>query len=388
MKQEAKITKPTSKKEVETLFFNTSSAKLQRFYTEFDFKWKVLIVILMGFLIGVVALFFVKNSGLYSLGIAAVTQGLSRIITTSIDAKTNASDEVVSLISSLTFWFFLLIVNIPLLIFAWKKIGKKFSILTLIYLVSNSVFSFALNRIPNIDDVLLLGNVESIIIQDNMGKDNISSPVMFLVWNTADNSKVISLVFYGLLAPILTTGLYAIVYIIGASTGGADIISIYWFKSKLKSLSKVFLVLNIILLFIGYFLGSFLTIGIGYDTWDVEQTLLGPNFVCSLFINILFSVLLDKLYPRYKMVSVKIIGKNVNKINDKLNEIGYIHSRTLYKGVGSYSKQEMDCMETYCFFTEVHDLIRTIRTVDENAFIVVNKNIEISGKLSLYKFIE
>ncbi len=126
MKTRAK-NKTNQKKEIETLFFNTSSVKLQRFYTDFDFKWKVLIVIIMGFLIGTVALFFVKNSGLYSLGIAAITQGLSRIITTSIDAKTNASNDVVNLVSSLTFWFFILIVNIPLLIFSWKKIGKKFT---------------------------------------------------------------------------------------------------------------------------------------------------------------------------------------------------------------------------------------------------------------------
>ncbi len=234
---------------------------------------------------------------------------------------------------------------------------------------------------------MLLGNVESNIISKDQNS-NICAPVMFLVWDDADVSKVISLLFYGLFAPTLTTGLYAIIYIIGGSTGGADIISIYWFKSKLKSLSKVFLILNVILLFIGYFLGSFLTIGIGYNIWEPEQTLLGPNFVCSLFINILFSTLLEHLYPRYKMVSVKVIGKKVKAVNDKLNEIGYIHSRTLTKAIGSYSKEEMDCMEIYCFFTEVNDLIKIIRTVDENAFITVNKNIEISGKLSLYKFIE
>ncbi len=383
-KNTKKITEVHQKsKEIETLSFINSRAKFGKLYRITNYKWKIIIILLMGMVIGTVSLFFVKNSGLYSLGFAALTQGLSRIITTALDVN-DASREVIDIVSSLTFWFFLLLFNIPLLIFSWKKIGHKFTLLTLFYLVAMSGFGFALDQIPNVNNVFLLGEVKSFLITEKQ----LQIEVRFLTWNKQDISSVVSLLFYGVLTPLIVTGPYAIIYILGGSTGGSDIVSIYYFKIKLKSIGKIFFIVNLFLLFLGYFLGTFLTVGIGYNYWNVQECLFGPNFVCSLIIVFLFSFVLELLYPRYKMVSVKCIGKNAKKVNEKLNEVNYIHNRTLYQGIGSYTNKQVDMMEVYCFYTELGELIDLIRNVDEDILIIVDKDIEINGKFKIHKFIE
>ena len=366
------------KKEIETSFFCNTNVKLNRFYSNISFHWKILIVILSSFIIGTLSLFLIKNTGLYSMGISSLTQGLSRIITASL-LKNNVSNTIVSLVSDLTFWFFIVIVNIPLLFFSYKKIGKKFTILTIIYLLSSSIFSYSLNQIPGISNISLFGDVKS--------KESSLNQIVYLTWNGSDPSHIISLLMSGLCYSVFSTIFYAIIYILGASTAGGDIISIYWFKKKLKPLGKIIFMMNIFFLIFGYIIGSYISIGMLENYWEY-RSLLGPNLICSIFMSIVFSYILNKLYPRYKVVSVKCYGKSVNKINNMLNDQNYIHNRTISDVTGSYSKEKIQIMEIYCFFYELHELISEIRKVDEKIFIAVNKEVEINGRMSFYKFIE
>ena len=380
MKMNNKKSKNTfkQKKEIETSFFCNTNVKLNRFYSNINFHWKVLIIILSSFVIGTFSLFLIKNTGLYSMGISSLTQGLSRIITSSL-LKNNVSNDTVNLVSDLTFWFFIVLVNIPLLFFSYKKIGKKFTILTVVYLLSSSIFSFSINQIPGISNISLFGDVKS--------EEYAINQIIYLTWNGSDPSHVISLLISGLCFSVFSTMFYAIIYILGASTAGGDIISIYWFKKKFKPLGKIIFMLNIFFLIFGYTIGSYASIGMLENNWDY-RLLFGPNLICSIFMSIVFSYILNKLYPRYKVVCVKCFGKSVNKINKILNEQNYIHNRTISDVTGSYSKEKIQVMEIYCFFDELHELISEIRKVDEKIFIAVNKEVEINGRMSFYKFIE
>ncbi|MGL5640581.1 MAG: DUF2179 domain-containing protein [Mycoplasmoidaceae bacterium] len=379
-KKEEKIqVKGSAGANFEKKFFKSSTLRLSKIYSITSKRQKYIMVILIGMMIGFLTLIFLKNTGLYSMGVTAITQGLSRIIT-SIMFLNKVDENVVNIVSDLTFWFFILIVNSPLLFFAKKHIGNQFTFLTLAYLLTSSIFPFLISLIPGIQNVLLFGDIKSVELT------NLPPNITLLTWGSLDSGKVISLFFYSLAFPFLSVLLYTIVYAIGGSTGGSDIISIYYLKIKLKSLGQILIVINFFCVITGSFIGSYVSIGILENDWHY-QNFFSPNLVCSIINFSIFGFLLQVLYPRFRMSSIKVFGKNIEKINEHLDSINCIHSRTISKAIGSYSKKEQYILEMYITIIELGPIIKEIRKIDNNAFIVINKNIEIDGNLSFPVFL-
>ena len=362
----------------EKKFFKSSTLRLSKIYSITSQRQKYLMVILIGMIIGFLTLIFLKNTGLYSMGVTALTQGLSRIITSAM-VLNNVNKEVVNIVSEFTFWFFILFVNAPLLFFAKKYIGNQFTFLTLAYLLTSAIFPFSISFIPGIQDILLFGNIKSEVFTNLQN-------ITLLTWDKLDSGKVISLFFYSLAFPFTSVMLYTIVYAIGGSTGGSDIVSIYYLKIKLKSLGKILIIINFFCVIIGSFIGSYLSIGLLEKNWNY-QNFFSPNLVCSIINFSIFGFLLQILYPRFRMSSIKVFGQNIEKINEHLDSIDCIHSRTISKAMGSYSKKEQYILEMYITIIELGPIIKEIRKIDENAFIVINKNIEIDGNLSFPVFL-
>lgn len=362
----------------EKKFFKSSTLRLSKIYSITSQRQKYLMVILIGMIIGFLTLIFLKNTGLYSMGVTALTQGLSRIITSAM-VLNNVNKEVVNIVSEFTFWFFILFVNAPLLFFAKKYIGNQFTFLTLAYLLTSAIFPFSISFIPGIQNILLFGNIKSEVFTNLQN-------ITLLTWDKLDSGKVISLFFYSLAFPFTSVMLYTIVYALGGSTGGSDIVSIYYLKIKLKSLGKILIIINFFCVIIGSFIGSYLSIGLLEKDWNY-QNFFSPNLVCSIINFSIFGFLLQILYPRFRMSSIKVFGQNIEKINEHLDSINCIHSRTISKAMGSYSKKEQYILEMYITIIELGPIIKEIRKIDENAFIVINKNIEIDGNLSFPVFL-
>ncbi len=362
----------------EKKFFKSTTLRLSKIYSITSQRQKYLMVILIGMIIGFLTLIFLKNTGLYSMGVTAITQGVSRIIT-SVMVLNKVDKEVVNIVSEFTFWFFILFVNAPLLFFAKKYIGNQFTFLTLAYLLTSAIFPFSISFIPGIQDILLFGNIRSDVFTNLQN-------ITLLTWDALDSGKVISLLFYSLAFPFASVMLYTIVYALGGSTGGSDIVSIYYLKIKLKSLGKILIIINFFCVIIGSFIGSYLSIGLLEKNWNY-QNFFSPNLVCSIINFSIFGFLLQILYPRFRMSSIKVFGQNIEKINEHLDSINCIHSRTISKAIGSYSKKEQYILEMYITIIELGPIIKEIRKIDENAFIVINKNIEIDGNLSFPVFL-
>ena len=362
----------------EKKFFKSTTLRLSKIYSITSQRQKYLMVILIGMIIGFLTLIFLKNTGLYSMGVTAITQGVSRIIT-SVMVLNKVDKEVVNIVSEFTFWFFILFVNAPLLFFAKKYIGNQFTFLTLAYLLTSAIFPFSISFIPGIQNILLFGNIKSDVFTNLQN-------ITLLTWDALDSGKVISLFFYSLAFPFASVMLYTIVYALGGSTGGSDIVSIYYLKIKLKSLGKILIIINFFCVIIGSFIGSYLSIGLLEKNWNY-QNFFSPNLVCSIINFSIFGFLLQILYPRFRMSSIKVFGQNIEKINEHLDSINCIHSRTISKAIGSYSKKEQYILEMYITIIELGPIIKEIRKIDENAFIVINKNIEIDGNLSFPVFL-
>ncbi|WVH34363.1 YitT family protein [Mycoplasmoides gallisepticum] len=98
---------------------------------------RIALIAVISVIQGAISLFFIRNSGLYNLGVSSITQGLARTLFVFLPAHLPKT-----LIFDLTFWILYIVINIPLIIFAYFKVGKRFSILTTVYVVMANVVGF------------------------------------------------------------------------------------------------------------------------------------------------------------------------------------------------------------------------------------------------------
>ncbi len=121
---------------IEVVNFKSKLVKFNSLISNRKARYKILIVVLIAFLMGLFTTLFVKNSGLYSLGINGIWQGIARISKTSMLMDGSSFNTAESVYDAI-FWTMVVVTNIPLVIFAYKKISKQFAYLTLCILLSN-----------------------------------------------------------------------------------------------------------------------------------------------------------------------------------------------------------------------------------------------------------
>ena len=121
--------------EVKLVKFKSSMLKFSVLYNEeYRFR-KILITILLATFVSIATIFFIKNSGLFSAGISGVLQGVARLVNNSLLDSGVVTPEVADIIFNVLFWGLTAVINIPLVIFAYKKISKQFAIITIIYIL-------------------------------------------------------------------------------------------------------------------------------------------------------------------------------------------------------------------------------------------------------------
>jgi uncharacterized membrane-anchored protein YitT (DUF2179 family) len=184
------------------------------------------------------------------------------------------------------FWGLYFIFNIPLFVFGYFKIGKTFSILTLVYLSCNTVVGLGLSEIPHISDVFIFGNTlphgdidpnhaGSIYNGANIFAHNgvyvlpfyfnpnpgILNGEVFSASQVFDNehdpTSALFLFIYALVYGLASALCYSLLYIVGSCTAGLDFISIYYATIKHKSLGTTLIIINSLSMLVGASIGSY-----------------------------------------------------------------------------------------------------------------------------------
>lgn len=110
------------------------------------FSTKILIVVLVSIFIGFYNFFILERTGLYSLGISSVFQSIARCV--SYFLKKSSYHASAKAVHTILFWGMSLIMNVPLAIIGYRKIGKKFTILTIVNICVSSCTSMLLASMP------------------------------------------------------------------------------------------------------------------------------------------------------------------------------------------------------------------------------------------------
>ena len=216
------------------------------------------------------------------------------------------------------------IMNVPLLIIAFKKLGVKFVFRTFLVIAISSIF--------------------------------IDIGVFLPIYK---NDLLLSSIFGGVLAG-LSLG---IIFIRNATTGGVDIIAkLIKLKYPHITLGKSIFLLDVFVILLG---------GIVYQ--NIESMLYAT---VGIFVSV--QVLDFIIYGVSRGSMILIISENNDKIRDMIiNELN--RGVTVLKAQGGYSGQDKNVLLCACYDNQTHKLIKKIKSTDENAFFIVTQSKQILG---------
>jgi uncharacterized membrane-anchored protein YitT (DUF2179 family) len=266
------------------------------------------IIILIGALLNAIAMnFFLIPADVYASGFAGISQLVSRI-------------TIEFTPFSISTGTLLLLLNIPVAILGWRKIGKSFTLYSFISVVLMSLFLEVL-PIKQVSEDLLLNSVfGGVIAALGVG--------ITLKW--------------------------------GASTGGLDIIAMILSRMKDKPVGTYFFLMNaIIILTAGFLFG-----------WEKALYTLVTLYASTRVI--------DAIHTRHVKLTAMIITKKAEDLKKAIHS-KLVRGITTVPAKGGFTNEDKDLLLIVITRYELYDLERIIKEVDPNAFTNIVQTTGIFG---------
>jgi uncharacterized membrane-anchored protein YitT (DUF2179 family) len=257
---------------------------------------KLIVVIIGSFLLAISMNLFLIPANVYSSGFVGIAQLVSKIV----------GDYTPFSISTGVLLF---ILNIPVTILGWKKVGKSFTIYSFISVLFMSLFMGIIPVKQLSHDILLNAVFGGVIGAVGVG--------FTLKW--------------------------------GASTGGLDIVAMVLSRMKDKPVGTYFFSLNSVII---------LTAGLVYE-WDKALYTLVTLYVTTRVI--------DTIHTRHEKLTAMIITNKPDELK-KAIYAKLVRGITAVPAKGGFSNESKDMLMIVITRYELFDLERVIRQIDPNAF--------------------
>ncbi len=281
-------------------------------------RWaRVAIAVLGTFLYAVGVNLFTVPAGIYAGGVV----GLSQVLRTLL-ARSVALPESVDIAGMLYFLF-----NVPVLIMAWRELGRSFLVRTLICVGASSVFLSVLPApaVPILDDPLAACVVGGIVCGFGLG----------------------------------------VTLTCGCSTGGLDVIGLCLSKRDSKfTVGRFSLSFNVLLYTACAFLFNIQT-----AIYSVIYTVF-----CALFI--------DRGHQQNISVQVLIFTRDEDPQLPANIMTRLSRGVTYWEGKGAYTGSDMRVLCVCVSKFEVAELQETVRELDPHAFFIVQEGVRIGGNFT------
>jgi uncharacterized membrane-anchored protein YitT (DUF2179 family) len=267
---------------------------------------KKITIVIIGALLNALSMnFFLIPANVYSSGFTGIAQLLSRVISEHTPLHVSMG-------------FLLLLLNIPVAILGWIKVGKSFTIYSFLSVVLSSLFLTIIPIKQLSNDILLNAVFGGVILAVGVG--------ITLKW--------------------------------GASTGGLDIIAMVLSRMKDKPVGPYMFVLN------GIIIG---TAGFLYGWGKALYTLV------TLYAS---TRVIDAIHTKYAKLTALIVTKKADELKRAIHA-KLVRGITMIPAKGAFSNETRDMLMIVITRYELFDLERIIKEVDPNAFtnIVQTNNV-------------
>ncbi|MBS3680482.1 YitT family protein [Ornithinibacillus massiliensis] len=269
---------------------------------------KRILIVIIGSLLNALSLnLFLESANVYASGFTGTAQLISSVFNDFIGV--NVSTGIL-----------LFLLNIPVFILGWFKVGKGFTIYSIVSVIFSSIF---LQFLP--------------IVQ-------LSSDI------------ILNAVFGGLVAGIGV----GITLKIGASTGGMDIVAMVLSRMNDKPIGVYFISLNAVIIALA---------GILYEPENALYTMV------ALYVT---TRVIDTIHTRYNKLTAMIVTKKAKELQKAIHDT-MVRGITILPAVGAYTNQDKHMLYLVITRYELYDLEKIIKEVDPEAFTNIVQTAGIYG---------
>ena len=268
---------------------------------------KVMVVIIGALLVSVAMNIFLIPAHVYSSGFTGVAQLLSSMLKSY--APFNISTGIL-----------LFILNIPVTLLAWRKVGKSFTLYSFLSVVLMTVF---------------MGIIPVIEMSPNI---------------------LLNAVFGGVVSAIGV----GITLKYGASTGGMDIIAMLLSRSKDRPVGTYLFILNgVIILAAGYLYGA-------------EKSL---YTLVTLYASIR---VVDAIHTRHAKLTAMIVTKKSDEMKKGIQQ-KLVRGITIVPAKGAFTNESREMLIIVITRYELYELEKVIKSIDTNAFTNIIETASVIG---------
>ena len=273
-----------------------------------DVKIKNAFVLLLGSLLFAIAInMFIGPAGLYVGGVTGVLQIVIMLFYDFFKIE-------------LSLGILLLICNLPVLLLAWKSVGKRFAALTVVSVILQSILFEVVPIYSFTDDVMI-------------------------------NS-----IFGGALVGFGS----GIILKIGASAGGMDVVSQVMSYKFDGSVGKYSFGINALVILVA-----------GYSqSWEVAMFT-----IISIYIT---SIVIDKIHTIHQNLTLYIVTQKEDEIQEALLTHLY-RGITVLEASGAYTKERRSVLMMVLSSYELYEVLEIIKAKDEQVFINIVRSESVVG---------
>ncbi|HAM79862.1 YitT family protein [Ornithinibacillus bavariensis] len=268
---------------------------------------RIIVVIIGSFLNAISLNFFLISANVYASGFTGTAQLISSVFLDFVGFH-------------ITTGILLFLLNIPVFILGWFKVGRGFTVYSIISVICSSIFLQFL-------------------------------PVMQL-----SNDIILNAVFGGLVAGISV----GITLKVGASTGGMDIVAMVLSRMKDKPIGIYIISLNAVIIALA---------GILYEPENALYTMV------ALYVT---TRVIDTIHTRYNKLTVMIVTQKAKELQ-KAIQSKMVRGITILPAVGAYTNQEKNMLYLVITRYELYDLEKIIKENDSSAFVNIVQTTGVFG---------
>ena len=231
------------------------------------------------------------------------------------------------------------VLNIPILTFAFFKVGKRFAIITAVNVALSSLFIFLFDKTGFTHTIA----ANSIVCEH----------------------ELVRVLFGGVCVGVSS----AIAYRGDVSCGGIDVFTYYFALRKSTSIGKYGILIN------GIIITTYSTILVATsrDHWEIGLI----AFFFSLLYLLEVNLVVDAINSRNKKTQLQII--TANEYVAPVLIANFPHGATVTDAEGAYSHTARKIIYIVVSSSEVKKVVTLARRVDQNAFITVTSLVQVYG---------
>ena len=272
-------------------------AQMKKAYLQNELIKKSILVVLAGLVLAVALNLFLIPANVFSAGVNGIAQLLSGILLKSFNIKLDTG-------------IIIFLLNIPIAVLGWVKLGKESTIFSLLTVLSVTVMTLIVPVVEVTDNPLMNGIVGGVLTGVAVG----------------------------------TTMKF------GFSTGGMDIVSLVLAKTTGRTVGSLMLMINVLII---------ATAGFVFDWESALYTII--SIFCTTQV-------VDTIHTSHQKVTAFIISSKPEEVITSIqNEI--IRGMTLLPGTGVYTRKETSVIMTVVTKYELYALEQAVYLADQNAFI-------------------